>query len=236
MKLVPDATGRFVKRPHYTPGELDTECELLVSSFLRERHGNAAYPITTDDLTVFIEKEAQDLDLFADLSEFGTGVEGVTIFNPGAKPIVKINRELSEDPSRKNRLRTTLTHEFGHVHFHAYLFDDKLRTLDLYKSQQGKKDIVQVCKRETMLDARQTDWMEWQAGHVCGAILMPGSTVRRFVKDTVASLGDTSLPNLEQHVVAAVMKHFEVSEDAARVRMSRLGLLRGAQPTQGLFQ
>lgn len=225
-----------MKRPHYTPGELDTECELLVSSFLRERHGNAAYPITTDDLTVFIEKEAQDLDLFADLSEFGTGVEGVTIFNPGAKPIVKINRELSEDPSRKNRLRTTLTHEFGHVHFHAYLFDDKLRTLDLYKSQQGKKDIVQVCKRETMLDARQTDWMEWQAGHVCGAILMPGSTVRRFVKDTVASLGDTSLPNLEQHVVAAVMKHFEVSEDAARVRMSRLGLLRGAQPTQGLFQ
>jgi len=39
---------------------------------------------------------------------------------------VKISRELSADERRENRLRTTLTHEYGHVHFHNFLFDPAL--------------------------------------------------------------------------------------------------------------
>lgn len=225
MRLVADTTGRFSKRPHYAPAELDRECEQLISAFLKERHGKAEYPVTTDDLTVLIESKVQNLDLYADLSTYGDSVEGITIFVPSGKPKVKIDKGLSESPSRSNRFRTTLTHEFGHVYFHAYLFEEKANTRDLFSAKPAARDTVQVCKRDTILDARHADWMEWQAGHVCGAILMPASVVRRAVTETVASLGDTSLEIAESHVIAMVMKRFEVSEDAARVRLARLGLL-----------
>ena len=50
-------------------------------------------------------------------------MEGLTEFRLGQKPSVKISALLAEDEGRKNRLRTTLTHEYGHVHFHAYLWE-----------------------------------------------------------------------------------------------------------------
>ena len=43
-------------------------------------------------------------------------VEGVTEFQVGKKPRVLINRQLSEGRNMENRLRTTLAHEYGHVH------------------------------------------------------------------------------------------------------------------------
>src|SRR5437773_1779928 len=39
MKWVTDTTGRFPRRPHYLPDELDAECEHIISSFLKDRHG-----------------------------------------------------------------------------------------------------------------------------------------------------------------------------------------------------
>src|SRR4051794_28426526 len=71
VRYVPDRTGRFTQRPHYEPKELDRECESIVSGFLRERHGAASYPISTDDLTVLIERDTESLDQFADLTAYG---------------------------------------------------------------------------------------------------------------------------------------------------------------------
>ena len=56
---VPDKTGRFSQRPHYKPGELDRECEIIVTSFLQHRHGEAVFPVSTEDLTVLIERDAK---------------------------------------------------------------------------------------------------------------------------------------------------------------------------------
>jgi hypothetical protein len=46
----------------------------------------------------------------------------VTDFFRGKKPRVRIAAHLWEGSSRENRLRPTLAHEFGHVHFHNYLY------------------------------------------------------------------------------------------------------------------
>jgi hypothetical protein len=54
MKWVRDATGRFPKRPHYLPEELDAECEKIVHDFLLNRYGRVEYPVRTDDLTVLL--------------------------------------------------------------------------------------------------------------------------------------------------------------------------------------
>lgn len=62
VKYVPDRTGRFSQRPHYEPKELDRECENIIAGFLKERHGAAKYPVSTDDLTVLIERDSESLD------------------------------------------------------------------------------------------------------------------------------------------------------------------------------
>ena len=90
--------------------------------FFNKKYGKVEFPIKTDDLTVLIEEKA-DLDSYADLSGEPGEVEGVTEFMPRQRPVVKIPSALNAT-NMENRLRTTLTHEWGHVHFHQFMFDD----------------------------------------------------------------------------------------------------------------
>jgi hypothetical protein len=236
VQYVPDNTGRFSRRPHYKPDELDRECENAITSFLRSR-GEVRFPISTEDLTRLIERDTDDLDLYADLSEYGSDVEGVTEFTPGRKPTVRISERLSGDTRYSNRLRTTLTHEYGHVKFHGYLWETEPPQKDLLRSNPNANK--QVCKRDDILNASQYDWMEWQAGYVCGAILMPVTHVRRVVvayqeqHNIFGSVSPSDSHGLA--LVDEIKAAFEVSGDAARVRLTKLGILADGAPSQSLF-
>jgi len=237
VKYVSDQTGRFSQRPHYLPKELDRECESAIVDFLKEQNGEARFPVTTDDLTRMIERDTDDLDLYADLSGFGPTVEGLTEFRPGQKPFVKISAELSEDERRQNRLRTTLTHEWGHVRFHAYLWDLEPPRPDLLAHSPDATR--QICKRETIINAKQTDWMEWQAGYVCGAVLMPLTRLQRLVGSYQEAQGlYGSLDAQSAHatrLIAEVQEAFGVSAEAARIRLLKLGLIGRADAGPSLF-
>jgi hypothetical protein len=241
VNWVKDKTGRFPQRPHYEPSDLDFECEQIVNSFLKERHGAVVFPIVTDDLTVLIEGEADDLDLYADLSSEPGEVEGVTDFFPGKKPRVRISKTLSENPIMGNRLRTTLTHEFGHIRFHGFLYDAKTLTPSLFPVQEEPQS--HKCKRENILNAGQYDWMEWQAGYVCGAVLMPISPLKEIARTYLKERAIATIPlvatSLEgRGLIRAVSSKFQVSEDAARVRLSKLSFLVGdeSQMSRALFK
>jgi len=230
VKLIPDPTGRFAQRPFYEPGELDVECERTMSTFLRSLYGKVEYPVRTDDLTKLIERHVDDFDSYADLTtHYGEGVEGVTEFRPGKKPIVRIHEILATDEFRENRLRTTLTHELGHVIFHTWLFDQ--RSAPSLFPVKPRADDVQVCKRDTLLNAPQVDWMEWQAGHACGAFLMPGSRVKKVAQEVAIRIPPPPLEPLVpdsdygRALVLTLCERFHVSRDAAQVRAHRLGLL-----------
>ena len=195
---------------------------------MRQVRGDFALPIPTDVLTKLIERDAQYLDLYSDLSEEdGTNVEGVTDFCPGSKPIVRVAAALSEASNRGNRLRTTLTHEYGHVKFHDYLYQDGELMGSLFPDAFEKKPAK--CKRETMLDAPVADWMEWQAGYVCGAMLMPLTYLKQVVGDCrkekgiIGSITESSKEGLI--LLATVADAFNVSQEAARVRMLKLNHL-----------
>ena len=153
MKWFPDKTGRFPERPHYEPQELDYACEGIVSAFLRRRYSSITYPIDTNDLVILVEQEAASLDLYADLSEEGDNVEGVTDFSPPGKPSVRIDYRLSEQTWRENRLRTTLTHELGHVKFHHSLWAAKAQQMLLFES--SALGASAQCKRESILSSWQ---------------------------------------------------------------------------------
>lgn len=225
VRWVPDRTGRFRQRPHYEPAELDRELGAVVVGFLLERYGKVAFPISTEDLTVLIERDAV-LDLYADLSREGADVEGVTYF--GAKrPVVRIASRLSTEPRMRNRFRTTLTHEFTHVRLHSFLFPFAATAPGTAEASAGDGP---RCRRETILSPASTDWMEWQAAYGCGALLMPAAAVHRLVGSL--HLGSRPLVAIGRdanEAIRAVMETFLVSEDAARVRLFKLDALRAAE-------
>jgi hypothetical protein len=237
VTYVKDRTGRFQQRPYYKPEELDRECEGIVTTFLKGLYGDVRYPVSTDDLTKLIERDAESLDLYADLSEYGRDVEGVTEFNRGRKPRVLISTDLGLGERRENRLRTTLTHEYGHVKFHGYLWEVEPLAGDLLGSSTNWNKVI--CKRDSIIDASQTDWMEWQAGYICGAILMPKSAVAQICSAFVEPRNlypPMSIRMAEsQALIKVVMKNFQVSEHAARVRLLKLGVLTDAAPSASLF-
>jgi len=225
MKWVRDNTGRFPQRPYYDALELDSECENLISSFLVEKHGKVEYPVSTNDLTILIEQKTSELDLFADLSNEGNNVEGMTVFSHKVPPRVLISNFLSTSSNHANRLRTTLTHEFGHVVFHNFIWS--FEQPSFFKSDSG--DLTIRCNRDTILNARDVDWLEWQAGYASGAFLMPLSSVKEIVhrinKDTNTFGRVSSASDVGQKMITQVQSVFQVSEDAARVRLLKLDYL-----------
>lgn len=238
VRYIPDPTGRFSQRPFWREADLDRECEMIVASFLRRLHGRVEYPIGTEDLKTLIEEEVQDLDQYADLSDYGADVEGVTIFQPGRKPKVRISSRLAENDGRENRLRTTLTHEYGHVRFHGYLFETHPKAADLFEPACAKPQVIS-CKRDRIIDAPRGDWMEWQAGHVCGAILMPATAVRHTLAPFHERLGSSepvrAMDAAGQNMLQAVVTSYQVSRDAARVRLTRLGYIGTPSGSGSLF-
>ena len=237
MKWVRDRTGRFSERPYYQPGELDDECERLIIEFLRARHGNVEFPIITDDLTVLVEQAGAAFDPYADFSADKRNVDGLTTFVPGCKPLVQIARRLSENPRDENRMRTTISHQVGHVWFHG----------PLWRAQQasghpliGGSKMTHLCRRETIVDAPGSDWVEWQAGYVSGALLMPASyqweVIRRFLarEPLFRDLFPMRIDSRAGHrLIHEVMDVFAVSEEAAKIRLLRQHVLTEEDAVQG---
>jgi Zn-dependent peptidase ImmA (M78 family) len=234
VRFVRDTMHGFSERPHYEARELDSIFEKIVCDFLRKKYGKVEFPIDTEDLKTIIEADVRDLDQFADLSKYGPSVEGVTEFSRDSKPKVLISTFAHK---HENRLRTTLTHEYGHVHLHGYMFAlERTQTMQLGPNQ--KPDAI-YCKRDTIVSARKVDWREWQAGYASGAMLMPKSHLMRVAGDiqkrqAIYGPVAANTPN-GQCLIDAIVGGFTVSRDAARVRLSVLGLIGEPQGTASLF-
>lgn len=225
MKWIKDNTGRFPQRPFFEVGEIDQECEMLINSFLLSTIGSISYPITTNSLTILLEQKSGSLDLYSDLSIYGPDVEGLSEFYSNRKPSVFISKDLSEQAYRENRLRTTLTHELGHVHLHGFLLAGGQKKLFSANNEDAKHQ----CKRETILNANQTDWMEWQAGYASGAILMPYTAIKNLVNNYYSDNNLMVVSRIKSpegsRLLKKVKDFFQVSEDAARVRLTKLSFL-----------
>ena len=224
MKWVRDKTGRFRQRPHYRPDELEQLCDDAMSRFLRDRHGRVAFPVSTGDLTVFLERDVDDLDNGCDLEE---GVDGLTVFFPRRRPQVKISSRL-QAANYENRLRTTLTHEYGHVLLHGFLFalDDGLGKL----FEREPRETRNTCHRDAIDAPASTDWMEWQAGYASGALLMPraelANAVRAFRDAEDLKYRDIAVGSeAGWAMIARIAAAFRVSREAARVRLEQRGML-----------
>jgi hypothetical protein len=219
MKMIPDRTGRFPERPHYEIEELEEECERIMESFLLSRYGQYSIPVPTEALIELLERETTKVNVYCDLSGEGEEVHGVTEFFPGQKPNVSIARELSFQHWREHRKRSTLPHEYGHVHWHTWLFDR-------YCNRQERHKCLRA---QIVLASGDIDWMEWQAGYISGAMLMPRSRVQLHVAAFRAERGVAGRLDEEsiegQLLIQRTSELFKVSPEAARVRLRQLGYL-----------
>lgn len=220
MKMIPDRTGRFKERPYWEAAELDQKCEQAITFFLHQRYGFDRIPVPTEALTEIIERDTAELDLRPNLSDDQHEVFGYTEFECGKKPRVIIARELWERRYRNNRLRMTLGHEYGHVLLHTWFYD-----------QYGPAAGPQRCHWQDLLPTeRVVDWAEWQAGYAGGALLMPESFLRRATmaffgerkEKPPARKGSADALALTERIALT----FDVSAEAATVRLSQRGLLR----------
>lgn len=235
MIWVTDRTGRFPQRPHYKPEELDFECQELVSRFLRHKYGTVEFPLSTDDLTILIEQDTSNLDVYADLSQDGEDIEGATDFYSDKAPVVLIEKRLSEQPWREHRLRTTLSHEYGHVKLHSFLWRTyRPKLIPSPGWEKGPR-----CRRSTILALGQTNWLEWQASYASGALLMPKTYLRQIAGDLLIEQGYYGSLKIGSPEAALLIQRvadsFDVSQDAARVRLSQQGYLSQEHPTIPLF-
>jgi hypothetical protein len=206
------------------PVEIDRKCEQIIREFMELECGGFVVPIPTSALTRLIERDADDLDLYADLSKDGQGIDGVTDFVKDKRPRVRISKELSE-AKNEHRLRTTLTHEYGHVKFHAPLVAAEALDQDLFGP--GATKTPHHCNRERIYSKNTSNWMEWQAGYVCGSLLMPLTIFKEFVleffkrENTHAPLKICT--PLAEKLLAEISQKFHVSRDAAKVRLFYVG-------------
>jgi hypothetical protein len=220
VKWVRDTTGRFSRRPWYSQAYLDRRAEEILFDFLKELYGHVTTPVPTGALTKLIERDARELNLYANLKRAELGLLGVTNFEPPKRPVVRIDRTLFEDAKGVNRFRFTLAHEYMHVLVHNPLYNG---------AGEARREEQHCTIDETLGLKPKVDWMEWQANYAGAALLMPLS---RLVLTVGVCLGKGGIAPLAIDVPKAndltqrVSEAFFVSADAARVRLIQLGYLR----------
>ncbi len=228
MKWISDSLNRFSQRPWYEQEEIDKLCQDIICDFLRSRNCEIAFPVSTSDLTVLVEQHTSDLDHAADLSMRGSGVEGVTDFVIGAKPVVLIDEKLSmsDDLWAQYRFRSTMMHEFGHVIFHDALVPLVLDTVVFNETNLTRSC---SCNETSMSLPQHVDWMEWQASYAASAFLMPVdsllSLTNKLLKEWRAKGRMCVQSPTGKDIISQVKKTFCVSPSAAKVRLLQLEVL-----------
>ncbi|MGK3962060.1 ImmA/IrrE family metallo-endopeptidase [Sorangium sp. So ce118] len=220
------------QRLWFDPGEIDRimEAELRKASL----HPKADAPAV--DIERFIERHLKvGLDQYADLEP---SILGLTEFVSGKSPKISINRVLTgsaldEDetqPGVLGRWRATLAHEAAHVLLHRCLYEFATGNMSLF----GDNDVPSAdartlhrCLKRDVSYRQVSDWREVQANQGMAALLMPRTVFLQVARGEIHRLYPKGAitDGEEDGVAAALASRFEVSRQAARIRLNTLGLV-----------
>jgi hypothetical protein len=177
-----------------------------------------------------------------DYLELPRGVLGRTVFHANGLVDVHLSRGLSERAERgrvaRQRLRSTMGHECGHVALHRHL-------------QLGATGVIPtdgpaiLCRDATLKgeSRRGGEWWEYQANRAMASLLMPKDLVSGSLCRILSAHGHDSLAAaLEAEggldVLRELSRIFNVSIEMSLYRLVDLGLLprptpgRGVEPTE----
>lgn len=142
-------------------------------------------------------------------------------FSAKANTVI-FDRRLVDEEKQEHRYRFTGGHEGGHFIFHPPYFERirKIRKLlgmeDELFTQCHRTDLVEKKKKQLTTD---NDWIEWQANQFSSSLLMPKPAVLLLLDDfDLEGFGVL-------RAVHEMVEQFNVSPQAARNRLSGLGVL-----------
>ena len=120
-------------------------------------------------------------------------------------------------------MNNTIIHECVHWYLHKKFFElEKLYNDEArFIRCQVREDVKSEVKRSPL------DWMEWQANALAPRILMPKTQTRQKVEELIEKnkrvLKSDDVATLMESVVYELSEFFEVSKQAAKIRMLDLG-------------
>jgi Zn-dependent peptidase ImmA (M78 family) len=141
------------------------------------------------------------------------------------KNTIIIEGTLADNPSLIHRERFTEGHEASHGLIHPEYYQRKAQYASLYDtcgsiySKPTFPDLSGVDVHGKRLQGEA--WLEWQANYLASVLLMPRAAVKRL-KNTIESRGN-QIWHLE--LASTMVEVFNVSEEAARVRLISLNYL-----------
>ena len=212
--------------------EVRTEAELVKAGLMPSVAAPAVH------VEAFVEQHlGAQFDQYAALPP---EVLGQTDFRVGAPPLIMVNADLTgaamdddESPlGLKGRWRATVAHEACHVIFHRCLFNLNAQQRSLFGEQddprEAAKRLQRCLKRDVAHGGGGSDWREVQANMGMAALLMPRAVYTAATRQELQRQGvervmrDTpEAGTLARRLAAA----FEVSVQAAMIRLQTLGLL-----------
>jgi hypothetical protein len=218
----------------FKPGEIDDWMET-------ELHRANLYPAPDRpavDIECFVDRHLQvALEQYAALEPH---VLGKTVFEPGRRPQVLINRALTElavdaaDPPAwlRSKWRMTIGHEATHVLLHKCLYaaDPNQRTFGWDDGPEEPACTYHCLERNLAWDGRGGDPREVQANNGMAALLMPKSfflaaceaerMTLRIEPDALVE-GSYQADRLVRRLAAVC----DVSVQSAAIRLRELGVL-----------
>lgn len=171
-------------------------------------------------------------------------VLGVTEFVSNGVPVIRINRDLTgsaldEDDTPLGvlgRWRATVAHEASHVLLHKVLFDEGPARQQIMafadEAEPEPPRVFRSLKRDvSFAGPGGGDWREVQANKCMAALLMPRPVFLEVCRRELEQRGIVSLPNARadhaeiRALAGRLAQLFEVSKQAATIRLETLGVL-----------
>jgi hypothetical protein len=231
VKIRRDLKSPWGVRVYYDPPEFEAMMDELLfragPGVFREGSG------VDIDLVLF-----KACDLEADYVHLPDGILGRTLFHEDGRPEIQISRPLADDAETdrlaRRRLRTTLAHECGHVACHQPLFVTDTETLSLFGEEEEREEKPAILCREPSLGGYRGDWWEFQANQCMAAVLLPKRFLVPRVGNLFASLGvadflEALAKGLDEEFIRSVANTFDVSWQAAVLRLQGLGFVPSAE-------
>jgi len=212
------------------------EIETAMEAELRKASMMCSVDAPVVELDGFIEGHlGASLDPYAELDARELGY---TEFFEKHPPKVSINRTLTgsaldEDetpPGILGRYRATLAHEAAHVILHRRLFDAVAGNMSLFGEEDARQRLsrLQKCFKRNVSFGTVTDRREYQANQGMAALLMPRpvflEVAHREIRRVMPGRDDVSVGE-ERNVIEPLSRLFQVSKQAARIRLETLGLV-----------
>jgi Zn-dependent peptidase ImmA (M78 family) len=160
---------------------------------------------------------------------------------------VLIDNCLTPDDQRR-RCRFTYGHESGHWIFHRERYKAMRGQLTLFEVEE--METVKCLNRNVESIARKNllhtdeDWMEWQADYLSSALLMPRKSFHIAVQELFEVAGvttgyivknqDADLDMYAQGMAPILADLFDVSVQAASIRLEKLGYVRSSSKQMAL--